>query len=123
LLGHLCSVKYIAYFYDKIIFDSSPKDGSDTTHIVIGDIAWPEGLWRGLQNMRKGESAKIRIKKKFAFGRPGEVDALRFPHGYSTSEADSERRQKITSKAVIYEVTLVDFVVRQDMEANSKYYK
>ena len=123
MLGHLCRVKYIAYFYDKIIYDSSPKDGSDTTHIVIGDIAWPEGLWRGLQNMRKGESAKIRIKKKFAFGRPGEVDALRFPPGYSTSEADSERRQKITSKAVIYEVTLVDFVVRQDMEANSKYYK
>ena len=89
MLGHLCRVKYIAYFYDKIIFDSSPNDGSDTTQIVIGDIAWPEGLWRGLQNMRKGESAKIRIKKKFAFGRPGEVDALRFPPGYSTSEADA----------------------------------
>ena len=73
--------------------------------------------------MRKGESAKIRIKKKFAFGRPGEVEALRFPLGYSTSDADVERRHKITTKAVIYELTLVDFVVRQDMEANSKYYK
>jgi FKBP-type peptidyl-prolyl cis-trans isomerase 2 len=59
-----------------------------------------------------GESAKIRIKKKFAFGRPGEVEALRFPPGYSTSDADVERRQKITTKAVIYELTLVDFVVR-----------
>jgi len=91
-LGHLCRVKYIAYFYDKVIFDSSPNDGADETSIVIGDIAWPEGLWRGLQNMRKGESAKIRIKKKFAFGRPGEVEALRFPPGYSESAADAERR-------------------------------
>lgn len=27
------------------------------------------------------------------------------------------------SKGVIYEVTLVDFIVRQDMEANGKFYK
>lgn len=122
-MGHLCRIKYVAYFYDKQIFDSSPNDGEGETQLVIGDIAWPEGLWRGLQNMRKGETAKIRIKKLFAFGRPGEVDALRWPHGFSDSPADAERRQKLVSKQVIYEVTLVDFTIRQDMEANGKYYK
>jgi hypothetical protein len=73
--------------------------------------------------MRKGETSKIRIKKKFAFGRPGEVEALRMPHGYSELPADAERIQKLKTKQVIYEVTLIDFVVRQDMEANGKYYK
>jgi hypothetical protein len=42
--------------------------------------------------MRKSETSKIRVKKKFAFGRPGEFEALRLPEGYSTKEADSERR-------------------------------
>lgn len=56
---------------------------------MIGDIAWPEGLWRGLQHMRKNETSKIRIKKKFGFGRPGEIEALKFPQGYSTDQADA----------------------------------
>ena len=73
--------------------------------------------------MRKGETSKIRVKKKFAFGRPGEVEALKFPQGYSTKEVDSERRKKLLSKGVIYELTLVDFIVRRDMEANGNYYK
>lgn len=72
-LGHLCRIKYIAYFFDKQIFDTSPEDGNCETEVVIGDISWPEGLWRGLQHMRRDETSKIRIKKKFAFGRPGEV--------------------------------------------------
>jgi hypothetical protein len=32
--------------------------------------------------MVEGEKAKIKIKKKYAFGRPGEVDKLVYPHGY-----------------------------------------
>jgi hypothetical protein len=73
--------------------------------------------------MRKNEHAKIRIKKKHAFGRIGEIDKLRFPPGYSLEEKDSERRAKITSKAVIYEVTMLDWVERMDMEANGLMYK
>jgi len=45
-----------------------------------------EGLWRGIMEMRLGEKAKIKIKKKFAFGRPGEVDKLDFPPEFSTGE-------------------------------------
>ena len=86
MMGWLCKIKYTAYFYDKIIFDQSPQDGEGVQEITIGDISWPEGLWRGLQYMRKNERAKIRVQKKFAFGRPGEVECLRFPRGYSTDE-------------------------------------
>ena len=110
MMAWLCKIKYIAYFYDKIIFDQSPNEGEGTVEVMIGDLAWPEGLWRGLQYMRKNERAKVRIQKKFGFGRPGEVDKLRFPPGFSESEEDNERRDKITSKGVIYEVTLVDWV-------------
>jgi len=52
--------------------------------------------------MRKGETAKIRIKKKYGFGRPGEVDKLRFPKGFSQEPQDAERREKLVNKAIIY---------------------
>ena len=123
MLGWLCKIKYIAYFYDKTIFDTSPQNGQGTVELFIGDITWPEGLWKGMQDMRRGERAKIRIQKKHGFGRIGEVDKLRFPKGYSLEEKDAERRAKLVSKAVIYEVTMVDWVERMDMEANGLMYK
>ena len=124
MLGWLCKIKYIAYFFDKTIFDTSPDNGQGTVELFIGDISWPEGLWKGMQDMRKNERAKIRIKKKHAFGRIGEVDKLRFPRGYSAnSEQDAERRAKLVSKSVIYEVTMVDWIERMDMEANGLMYK
>lgn len=123
MLGWLCKIKYIAYFYDKTIFDTSPQNGEGTVELFIGDISWPEGLWKGMQDMRRNERAKIRIQKKHGFGRLGEVDKLRFPKGYSTEEKDAERRAKLMSKAVIYEVTMIDWVERMDMEANGLMYK
>ena len=77
ILGSLCRIKYMAYFYDKEMFEQTKDD--TTVDIYLGDIHSIEGLWRGIQEMRKGETAKIRIKKKYAFGRPGEVDKLSFP--------------------------------------------
>ena len=61
MLGWLCKIKYIAYFYDKTIFDTSPQNGEGTVELFIGDISWVEGLWKGMQHMRKNERAKIRI--------------------------------------------------------------
>jgi len=60
-MGWLCKIKYIAYFYDKLIFESSPEGGEGAIEINLGDISWPEGLWRGLQHMRKNEKSKIRM--------------------------------------------------------------
>ena len=48
---------------------------------------------------------------------------MRFPPGFSLEEQDAECRAKITSKAVIYEVTLLDYTERMDMEANTMFYK
>jgi FKBP-type peptidyl-prolyl cis-trans isomerase 2 len=73
----------------------------------LGDDSWPDGLQTGVEKMRKGEIAKIRIKKKHGFGRPLRVEKLRFPQGYD--EEGSEQRSRLLGETVIYEVELVDF--------------
>ena len=102
--GYLCRIKYIAYYFDKEIFDSSPNDGEGILELYMGDIRYIEGLWRGICEMRIGERAKIKIKKRFAFGRQGELDKLIFPKKCN--------REKITSKGVIYQVELLSLVAR-----------
>lgn len=69
--------------------------------------------------MRVGEKAKLKIKRKYAFGRPGEVDKLRFPAQYSAGE----RREKLVSKNVIYEVELLQFIPRTDIDHNGSIFK
>jgi FKBP-type peptidyl-prolyl cis-trans isomerase len=100
-MGSLCRIKYIAYFYDKEIFDCRVEE--TPVDIYLGDIKLIEGMWRGIMEMRVGEKAKIKIKKKFAFGRPGEIDKLDFPPGFEAGE----KREKLVSKNVIYEIELV----------------
>lgn len=117
VLGSLCRIKYIAYFYDKEMFDLTPE--GQTIDLYLGDIQSIEGLWRGIQEMREGEKAKLRIKSKYAFGRPGEVDQLKFPAAYATGD----RREKLVSKAVIYEVELVKFIKRVDIDGNGSIFK
>lgn len=51
------------------------------------------------------------------------MDKLRFPPGFSTEERDAERREKLTTKGVIYDVVLLDWIDRTDMEGNSLVYK
>ena len=70
-MNYLVSIIYTAYFFDHTVFDSS---NGQTVQISLGDISWPEGLWKGLQEMRQGEKAKIKIKKKYGFGRKEKVD-------------------------------------------------
>ena len=69
--------------------------------------------------MRKGERAKIYMKKKHAFGRLGKVEELRWPEGY----ADGEGHERLKKEQVIYEVELIDFVEQYDMEANRIFLK
>ncbi len=52
--------------------------------------------------MRKGETSKIKIKKKYGFGRKENVDKLKFPAGYE--EEGSENRKRLMTKGLIYEI-------------------
>lgn len=62
----MATIVYKAYFFDHTEFDSSH---GEPIQISLGDISWPEGLWKGIEEMRKNEKAKIKIKKKYGFGR------------------------------------------------------
>ncbi|CDW79222.1 peptidyl-prolyl cis-trans isomerase fkbp62-like [Stylonychia lemnae] len=116
-LNYLCRISYDAYFYDHTVFDSS---NGQLIQIGLGDISWPEGLWKGIQEMRQGEKAKIKIKKKYGFGRKENVDKLKFPVGY---QEQGEKRERLMTKGIIYEVRLVDWVERVDIEANGNLMK
>ena len=83
------------------------------------DNSWPDGLQTGVEKMRKGERAKIRIKRKHGFGRANLVEQLRFPKDY----AEGDNRDRLMKEQIIYEVTVVDFVERYDMEANGIFLK
>ena len=71
--------------------------------------------------MRKNEKAKIKIKRKYGFGRKANIDKLRFPKGYD--EVDSENRKRLMTKGIIYEVKLLDWIERQDIEADGNFLK
>ncbi len=89
-MNSLTFVSYRAYFFDHTEFDSS---NGQTVRIGLGDIKWPEGLWKGIEKMRKNEVAKIRIKKKkYGYGRKLLTDKLAFPKGYEMPE-DIESEQ------------------------------
>ena len=87
--------------------------------LCLGDNSWPDGLQTGTEKMRKGEIAKIRMKKKHGFGRALRVEELRFPQKYSEGEA----RERLLKETLIYEVELVDYQERQDIEGNGMFYK
>lgn len=71
--------------------------------------------------MRKNEKAKIKIKPKYGFGREDNGDKLKWPKGYE--ELESENRKKLTSKGIIYEVKLLDWIEREDLEADGNFLK
>jgi len=116
-MNFLVTIIYKAYFFDHTLFDSS---NDKPIQISLGDISWPEGLWKGILEMRKGEKSKIKIKKKYGFGRKQNVDKLRFPPGF---EEESEKRTRLMTKGIIYEVTLLDWIERFDIEANGNFLK
>jgi FKBP-type peptidyl-prolyl cis-trans isomerase 2 len=81
--------------YKLYFFDHTPIEEGTEVKLSLGDITWPEGLWKGIEHMRKGESAKIRIKKKkYGFGRKEQQDKLRVPKGFERPEAPDTEEGK-----------------------------
>lgn len=128
-MNHLARITYKAYFFDHTEFDSSK---GEAVTLSLGDIRWPEGLWKGILQMRKNETAKIRIKKKkYGFGRKLKTEDLVFPAGYEVpketeseeGQAQVERSKRLMTKGIIYEVKLLDWIERVDIEADGNFIK
>ena len=52
----LATISYKCYF-----FDHTPIEEVKEMVLELGDIKYPEGLWKGIEEMRKEETAKIKI--------------------------------------------------------------
>lgn len=116
-MGYKAFIKYKAYFLkDHLIFDKS----DEVVELCLGDNSWPDGLQTGTEKMRKGEISKIRIKSKHGFGRPLKRDELKFPVGY---DSEGPKQQRLLSETIIYEVELVDYEERVDLDANGVWLK
>jgi FKBP-type peptidyl-prolyl cis-trans isomerase 2 len=120
--AHIAHVKYDLYFFDHTPIESTE---GKTVDVVMGEIAWPEGLWKGLEKMRKGEKAKVKIQKKYSFGRKELREKLIWPKGFEPPEENnaSENHTRLLEKGVIYEVELVDWTERVDVNGDSVFIK
>ena len=104
----LCRWIYKMYFYDHTEIEST---NGEIVEIILNDKKWPEGLRMGIGKMRKGEKAKIKMKKSYAFGTNLDPELLRVPKGWE----DGENNKRLRTKGVIYEIELVDWDIRDDI--------
>lgn len=104
----LCRCKYKMYFFDHTDIESS---GDEVVNIVLNDKQWPEGLRMAIGKMRKGEKAKIKMRKSYAFGTTLDPEKLRIPKGWE----EGENLKRLQTKGVIYEVELLDWDIRDDI--------
>jgi hypothetical protein len=81
---------------------------------VLGDDRLPRGLWKAIEQMRKGETSEIMIKPKSAFGHPDYQEQLQFPKGWDSGD----KKATIMKRRTFYEVHLIDWVVRHDLDGD-----
>lgn len=97
------------YFYDHTLIEST---SGEKVPIVLNDKQWPEGLRFALGKMWKGEKSKVRIKKNYGFSSSLDPELLRVPE----SCKEGEMLQRLKKKGIIYEITLHDWDIRDDIE-------
>lgn len=96
------------YFYDHTEIEST---NGEIVDIILNSKQWPEGLRMAIGKMRKGEKAKIKMKKSYAFGTNLDPDLLRIPKGWE----EGDKLKRLQTKGVIYELELVDWDIRDDI--------
>lgn len=69
--------------------------------------------------MRRGEKALVMIKPKWAFRHPEFRNDIKIPEGWESEE----KLKLLLKRRVYYEVTLYDWIVRHDLDADGMIYK
>lgn len=96
------------YFFDHTLIEES---GDEPVEVILNDKQWPEGLRMGIGKMRKGEIAKIKIKKSYHFSTTIDPEKLRIPKGWE----EGDKLKRLQTKGIIYEIELIDWKIRDDI--------
>ena len=62
--------------------------------------------------MRKGEKGKVKIHKSYGWASTIDTELLRTPKSCESAE----RMEKLRTKGIIYEITLHDWEIRDDID-------
>jgi FKBP-type peptidyl-prolyl cis-trans isomerase 2 len=57
------TITYVGYFADKTEFVRQ----DEPVKVILGDPAFPYGLWKSIEHMRRGEKALVTIKPKWGY--------------------------------------------------------
>lgn len=82
--------------------------------LTLGDDRLPIGLWKSIEQMRRGEKSRIMIKPSWGYDCEKNRDQVYFPKGWDTEEA----KQQLRKRRVFFEVKLHDWTVRHDILGN-----
>ena len=80
----------------------------------LGDEAIPYGLWKSIELMRRGEKSLIMVKPKWGYGKPEVQGLLTYPQGWDTPE----KRETLAKRRTFFEVTLLDWSVKHDLDGD-----
>ena len=79
--------------------------------MTLGDPKIPYGLWRAIEQMRRGEKSKVMIKPKYGYAMPEYQGLVELPEGWT----EGERREELMRRRSFFEVKLLDWIVRHDL--------
>lgn len=115
--NYIAIVSYKCYFFDHQEIENT---GDEKVEIWIGDPSYPQALWKGIEEMRKGEKSKIKIKKSLAYGRKEDLLKIKIPLAF---EEEGPKREKLLSKGIIFEIKLHDWIEREDVNVDGNFLK
>lgn len=85
--------------------------------LELGSAIVPFGLWKAIQEMRKDEQSLIMVKPKWGYNHPEFGDQVETPAGWE------DRKAVLKSRRAFFEVTLLDWIVRHDLNADGNILK
>lgn len=86
----------------EVFWDTKGKQIS----FELGDPKIPYGLWKAIQEMRKGERSLIMVKPAYGYDFEDTKELVHFPEGF-------EKQCKV--RRAFFDVTLHDWVVKHDL--------
>lgn len=98
----------------EVFVDHYEANDGKPIQLTLGDDRLPYGLWKAIEHMRKGEKARVMIKPKWGYNCEKNRDIVFFPRGWT----DGEKKKMLQTRRVFFEVKLIDWIVRHDINGD-----